>query len=151
MCVDAPLAVQCAVVAEVMVWPVTDWAQPGLPRADCRIVLVVATACGRHSVGEESRDRVSSDRHVHSGEHSRMSRSSMMLSFIGINFACRVGDDGVKVRTASLKRCARVEMSSTSLISSAAIQRRDGNSLVMLRGRASLYLSPRSLPWAKPG
>ena len=59
--------------------------------------------------------------------NSRMSRSdapfcrnSTIPSFMGISFACRVDDGGVKVRTASLKRCVRAAVSAASLIGSPA-------------------------------
>ena len=53
-------------------------------------------------------------------------RSSMMPSFIGISFACRIGDGRVNARTASRKRCVRTAMSVGSLILLAGVQRQVG-------------------------
>jgi len=53
-------------------------------------------------------------------------RSSMMPSFIGISFACRIGDGRVNARTASRKRCVRAAMSVRSLILLAGVQRQVG-------------------------
>jgi hypothetical protein len=53
-------------------------------------------------------------------------RSSMMPSFIGMSFACRIGDGRVNARTASRKRCVRAAMSVRSLILLAGVQRRVG-------------------------
>ena len=55
-----------------------------------------------------------------------LSRSSMMPSFIGISFACRIGDGRVNARTASRKRCVRAAMSVRSLILLAGVQRQVG-------------------------
>ena len=49
-------------------------------------------------------------------------RSSMMPSFIGISFACRIGDGRVNARTASRKRCVRAAMSVRSFILLAGVQ-----------------------------
>ena len=53
-------------------------------------------------------------------------RSSMMPSFIGISFACRIGDGRVNARTASRKRWVRAAMSVRSLILLAGVQRQGG-------------------------
>ena len=53
-------------------------------------------------------------------------RSSMMPSFIGISFACRIGDGRVNARTASRKHCVRAAMSVRSLILLAGVQRQVG-------------------------
>lgn len=77
--------------------------------------------------GKEARDGVRPDCHVDCGQQfadepqrAPFRRSSTIPSLNGNSLAWRVGDGSVNVRAASLKRCARVVMSTASSIGSEA-------------------------------
>jgi hypothetical protein len=87
------------------------------PLTSARKRAIVSMLTGTSTVASSSRI---------SRNDAPFSRSSMMPSLSGINFAWRMGDGRVNARTASRKRCVRAAMSVGSLILLAGVQRQVG-------------------------